>query len=175
MSTMSRAVVARFRRFVNQHLDRPVAVPQMCRILKVNERTLRVYCAQHLGMSPKQYHALRRMQRVRQRLRAANPAKVTVAEIATRHGFRQLGWFSVRYRELFGESPSLTLRTRGQRDLPPTPGRLRKKPARCRSGPAVFQIEGRTPHRTLRRRSCDQPRPLPGQPLLPDHPRTPPG
>src|SRR5689334_6602613 len=90
MPSASRAVAARFRRFVYKHLDRPVPVTRICRALKVSERTLRAYCVQHLGMSPKQYHDLRRMQRVRQRLRIANPAKATVAAIAAQHGFRQL-------------------------------------------------------------------------------------
>jgi AraC family ethanolamine operon transcriptional activator len=35
---------------------------------------------------------------------------VTVTKIATRLGFRELGRFSVEYREMFGESPSATLR-----------------------------------------------------------------
>jgi len=34
---------------------------------------------------------------------------VTVAKIATRFGFTELGRFSVEYREMFGESPSTTL------------------------------------------------------------------
>jgi transcriptional regulator GlxA family with amidase domain len=109
MPSVGRAVVQRFRQFVGQHLDRPVAVTRICRVLRVSERILRAYCVQHLEMSPKQYHDRRRMERVRQRLQMANPAKTTVAAIATQHGFRQLGWFSVRYRELFGESPSVTL------------------------------------------------------------------
>jgi AraC family ethanolamine operon transcriptional activator len=112
MPSVGRAVVQRFRQFVDQHLDQPVAVTRICRALRVNERTLRAYCAQHLGMSPKQYHDQRRMERVRQCLLMANPTKTTVSAIATQHGFRQLGWFSVRYRERFGESPSVTLSNR---------------------------------------------------------------
>lgn len=35
---------------------------------------------------------------------------LTVAQIATRLGFAELGRFSVEYQKLFGESPSETLR-----------------------------------------------------------------
>jgi hypothetical protein len=38
---------------------------------------------------------------------------VTVTEIATNFGFAELGRFSVEYRKVFGESPSVTLRRGG--------------------------------------------------------------
>ena len=40
----------------------------------------------------------------------ANPETRTVAEIATDLGFWELGRFSVAFRKLFRESPSVTLR-----------------------------------------------------------------
>jgi transcriptional regulator GlxA family with amidase domain len=42
-------------------------------------------------------------------LRHASP-DATVTEVATRHGFWQLGRFAVEYQSLFGEAPSVTLR-----------------------------------------------------------------
>jgi len=41
---------------------------------------------------------------------SADPTARTVAEVATAHGFWELGRFSVAFRKLFGESPSVTLR-----------------------------------------------------------------
>src|SRR3954453_7370034 len=98
-SVDSQDAVARFQRFIERHLSQPLRLSKICWALRLPERTLRAYCAQHIGMGPKQYLELRRMQTVREQLRAADPERETVAAIATRCGFRQLGRFSVRYRE----------------------------------------------------------------------------
>jgi AraC-like DNA-binding protein len=69
-------------------------------------------------MSPIRYLWLRRMHLAHRALRAADPAASTVTEIATNHGFWELGRFSVAYRSLFGESPSASLH-RPSEDLRP--------------------------------------------------------
>jgi AraC-like DNA-binding protein len=50
------------------------------------------------------------MQMARIALGDAWHARETITEVAMRHGFPELGRFSVAYRALFGESPSATLR-----------------------------------------------------------------
>ena len=72
--------------------------------------TLRDCCLKYLGMSPKRYLWLRRMNLARRALRRANAETKTVTEIAAEYGFCELGRFSVAYRSLFGESPSTALR-----------------------------------------------------------------
>jgi hypothetical protein len=49
------------------------------------------------------------MHLARRKLMMADPSATTVTEIATEHGFWELGRFSVQYRWLFGEPPSSTL------------------------------------------------------------------
>ena len=77
------------------------------------ERTLRTCCREVLGVGPLRYLWLRRMHLARQALLHADASVSTVTEVATAHGFWELGRFSVEYRTLFGESPSESLRRGG--------------------------------------------------------------
>ncbi len=104
------AIVARFEEFLEANPDRPLYLAEICAAIGVAERTLRICCEQHMGMGPIRYLSLRRMHLVRRALLRADPSKTTVTQIATDHGFWELGRFSVTYRSLFGETPSETLR-----------------------------------------------------------------
>jgi AraC-like DNA-binding protein len=107
-------VLARFRRMLDENPDQPIYIPEICKAIRVPERTLRVCCQEHLGMSPKRYLVLRRMNLARRALRLAGADATTVTEVATRFGFWQLGRFAVEYRALFGETPSATLHRRSE-------------------------------------------------------------
>jgi AraC-like DNA-binding protein len=103
-------VMRRFRRVVEENPDQPLYIPEVAKAIRVSERTLRLCCQEHLGISPKRYLLLRRMHLARRALRMAAPEKTTVTDVATRYGFWQLGRFAVEYRRLFGDLPSATLR-----------------------------------------------------------------
>jgi AraC-like DNA-binding protein len=89
--------------------DQPIYIPELCREVGTSERTLRMASHEHLGMGPKRYLLLRRMNMVRRALLEGNSPSVTVTEIATRYGFWQFGRLAVEYQALFGEAPSTTL------------------------------------------------------------------
>ena len=82
---------------------------ELCATLGVPERSLRTSCMQHLGMGPMSYLRLRRLKSVRRALCSASPDDSSVAELARRYGFTELGRFAVKYRQVFGELPSATL------------------------------------------------------------------
>jgi AraC-like DNA-binding protein len=107
---MQSVILKRFRAALEANVDQPVYIPEICQSIGVAERTLRTHCHEHLGMSPKQYLLLRRMNLAHQALRAADPSTTTVTEIATRFGFWELGRFAVAYHAWCGESPSASLR-----------------------------------------------------------------
>jgi AraC-like DNA-binding protein len=103
------AIVKRFRAALEENTEEPIYMPELCQKLGLSMRALRNYCHDHLGMAPKRYLLLRRMNLAYQALRAAQPSKTTVTQVATRFGFWELGRFAVEYRAWCGELPSATL------------------------------------------------------------------
>ena len=103
-------VMRRLEEVMTSTPDRPLYMPQLCATVGASYTTLRECCQEYLGMSPKRYLWLRRMHLARRVLQSADAEKTTVTEIATDHGFWELGRFAVAYRSLFGEPPSVALR-----------------------------------------------------------------
>ncbi len=103
-------VMRRLEEVLTSTPDRPLYMPQLCTTVGASYTMLRDCCQDYLGMSPKRYLWLRRMQLVRRALRIADAEKTTVTEIATDYGFWELGRFAVAYRSVFGEAPSAALR-----------------------------------------------------------------
>jgi AraC-like DNA-binding protein len=102
-------IMVRFEEVLAEHLSRPLHIQELCDLIVVSDRTLRLCCTQFLGMSPTRYVLLRRLKEVRSALRDADPGLVNVAEVARRFGYSELGRFAGTYRAIFGESPSATL------------------------------------------------------------------
>ena len=102
-------LMAKFEAMVRADCGR-LSVADIRADLVVADRTLRKCCEQFLNMSPSRYLRARRMQLVRSALRRADPSDTSVAQIARRFGFGELGRFAASYRARFGELPSATLR-----------------------------------------------------------------
>jgi AraC-like DNA-binding protein len=103
------AIMIRFEEALNKRVDQKISMPALCTEIGVPERTLRMCCAEFLGVSPTRYLLLRRLNKVRWALRRADPSTASVAEIARSYQFLELGRFAVSYRTTFGELPSTTL------------------------------------------------------------------
>ena len=87
-----------------------ISISELVRATNIPERTLRAAFKKYLGMSPFCYMQLRMLNKARQRLTASEPTEISVAEVATDLGVWDLGRFAARYRRVFGELPSSTLR-----------------------------------------------------------------
>jgi AraC family ethanolamine operon transcriptional activator len=101
-------LVRRAEDYMRAHLEAPLSMFDLCREFDVSERTLRYAFQEVRGLSPMAYFQARRLNAVRQELKAAPTGTATVQEIAQRWGFWHSGEFASAYRRLFGELPSQT-------------------------------------------------------------------
>lgn len=95
--------------YIDNNAHRPLTVGDIAKAVHVSVRSLQMGFKKHLGSSPMATVHSTRMQRVREELLRA-PNTATVSEIAALWGFSQAGRFAVQYAQIFGESPSDTLK-----------------------------------------------------------------
>ena len=88
-------------------------IDQLSRDLGVSRRTLFHAFRKELGVGPRRFNELLRLNLLRARLYRAQRDVATVTECANDLGFSELGRMAVAYRAVFGESPRDTLRRRG--------------------------------------------------------------
>ncbi len=89
--------------------------------MHLSPRTLQRAFVSVTGLGPHLYFRHCALNRAREALLKTHPVENKVTAIAAGFGFTEFGRFSVRYRELFGESPSQTL-ARRPRCIVPIPG-----------------------------------------------------
>ncbi len=85
-------------------------IAALCRTLRVSLSTLENAFRNVAGVGPHAFFTRRRLSQARSVLLREDPGQRRVTEIAGELGFSELGRFAVRYREMFGEKPSDTLR-----------------------------------------------------------------
>jgi transcriptional regulator GlxA family with amidase domain len=114
-SSRRRAAVRRVEEYLDASADEVPSIPTLCTVARVSERTLEYAFREHLGTTPVRFLKVRRLNRVRRELLAAEPG-ASVTAVALRAGVYDLGRFAGEYRQLFGELPSETLRYSTARD-----------------------------------------------------------
>ncbi|WP_196772821.1 helix-turn-helix domain-containing protein [Pseudodesulfovibrio alkaliphilus] len=108
-----RRVVRRSLGYIGENLASPLKLSDICRIVGVSERTLIYAFKEHLGLTPKAYLNICRLNMVRREMECGRATSITDA--ATRWGFWHMGQFSADYKRFYGELPSRTLaRVRGR-------------------------------------------------------------
>ena len=88
----------------------PTTVSSLASRTHVSVRSLQQGFHDHLGVSPMTYLREVRLRRAHQTLRESDPSEVTVAAVANRWGFTNLGRFAAAHAARYGEAPSDTLR-----------------------------------------------------------------
>ncbi len=97
--------------FIEAHADRPLAPADMAAAAHMSIRAFQYGLRRYTGFTPSEFLRGIRLERAHQDLVEADCAETTVAEIAHRWGFNNLGRFSRYYAERFGALPSETLRS----------------------------------------------------------------
>lgn len=106
----ARRVVERVKEVVNDCPQDSFGVMDLAAAAGVSVRHLQQTFMQYADMPPTVWLRNRRLNAVRRDLLAADPTRVTVAEVAMRWSFWHLGRFSQAYFALFGEYPKATLK-----------------------------------------------------------------
>jgi AraC-like DNA-binding protein len=106
-------IVAQCHRLVAASGNAPPSVADLCQRLRTSRRTLQDSFRQVADTTPVHYLRSVRLNAVRRRLMATRAADLGVAQAAADRGFGHLSHFAERYKALFGELPSQTLRGDG--------------------------------------------------------------
>jgi AraC-like DNA-binding protein len=115
-------IVRRVGAFCRRHVGEPLSIAQLSSVAGVSERSLRNAFYDVFTTSPKRYLKLWQLHQVRRALRAVTGEEDTVTDVATLHGFYELGRFAGEYKALFGEAPSQTLHKARTRNIPSSLG-----------------------------------------------------
>ncbi|NEP46552.1 MAG: helix-turn-helix transcriptional regulator [Okeania sp. SIO2H7] len=92
------------------HLETPLTLKQLAENLGCSSRALSFGFKDLFGVSPMRYLKVRRLNAVRQHLKASEPENCTISILASEFGFYSPCHFTQDYKTMFGELPSETLR-----------------------------------------------------------------
>jgi AraC family ethanolamine operon transcriptional activator len=92
---------------IRNNLKDELSINDLCRNLGISARTLYLGFNEFMGVSPKAFRQILRLNEVHKEL-LLNRRQRTVTDIAMEWSFFHLGRFSEQYRRMFGELPSET-------------------------------------------------------------------
>jgi transcriptional regulator GlxA family with amidase domain len=94
---------------IEAEADQPLTVAALAARSHVSVRSLQQGFRAHVGTTPTAYLREVRLRRAHRDLLASDPSTVTVASVAYRWGFTNLGRFAAAYAARYQEQPSKTL------------------------------------------------------------------
>lgn len=103
-------MIRRAMEFIDENAGMPITVSDVAAAVGASARTLQRGFREHAGSGTLEYLARVRLENAHQELRRSSPETATVAAIASRWGFSNLGRFAARYRVAYGVLPGEALR-----------------------------------------------------------------
>ena len=98
------------RDYIIEHIEEPLQIYQLCQLTNKSIRTIERTFKQVFNLTAREYHTCYRLSLIRQIL--LYDKNTSVSNTALKYGYLHLGRFSQKYKKLFGELPSQTLRRR---------------------------------------------------------------
>jgi AraC family ethanolamine operon transcriptional activator len=108
-----KALISQLIELINDSTAWEMSVPELASLIGVSQRTLLTAFREQLGITPQSYLIAHRFHLARRLLMKSAAHRTTVAAVAAKFGFFDLGRFAGRYLIMFGEHPSESLRRRG--------------------------------------------------------------
>ena len=106
------ALVRRAESYMDAHLGEQITISGVCAELQCPIHTLeRAFFKTH-AVTPRNFLNLQRLTALRRILLAYEPKEISVTEAVLQCGMTHLGRVAKRYKSMFGESPSVTLKSR---------------------------------------------------------------
>lgn len=106
------AIMQSCRELFEARAGQQISVQALAAKAGASERTLRQAFYDYFGIGPVRYLQLRQLHQIHRALRIAGPDAAHVGDVLAQHGIWEFGRFTSRYRRLFGELPSQTLRAK---------------------------------------------------------------
>lgn len=104
-------VLRRAMAYIDDNAHRDITVVDIADHLRVTSRALQLLFRRHRDCTPLEYVRRVRLDYAHRDLLAGSRETTSVSTVARRWGFTHLGRFAVYYREYYGQSPHVTLRT----------------------------------------------------------------
>ncbi|WXL26737.1 helix-turn-helix domain-containing protein [Ectopseudomonas mendocina] len=105
-----RHIVEKAREYILSRRSNPPTVLEICHELRISRRTLHYAFQKVLNINPVTFLRYIRLHGAHRELLTSTPGELLISEIAAHWGFWHLGMFSAYYKDLFGETPSTTVR-----------------------------------------------------------------
>lgn len=107
--TRAGRLVRKAERYIDDNLDQPLTAAGIASACGTSIRALQLAFRAERDTTPTTHLRRQRLRRTRDALIAADPAVVTVNQIALQHGFTHPGRFAGAYLTAYGEHPRTTL------------------------------------------------------------------
>jgi AraC-like DNA-binding protein len=103
-------IISRAEEYLHANMQEPFSLHELARATETSERMLEYHFKYIYGVSPQIWFRSMKLNEIHREFKKLAGSHKRISDVAMEWGFNHLGRFSVEYRRLFGETPSMTLR-----------------------------------------------------------------